>query len=94
VGENREKIETLPMDVKFCDFDGTRFRVFIDPENLTQMTVSLYMPYWKDLQSHQVEQHLKKVYGDHAAATEAEYNFTLAINLKAIPSDYSKRIIF
>jgi len=84
-----EKFELLPMENKFCDFDGTRFRVLIAPEDLTAMKVSISIPSWSDLASHDAEQHLKTIYGDLVAPTEADYNFTLKINLKAIPSDYA-----
>jgi actin related protein 2/3 complex subunit 2 len=57
------------------------------------MTVSIYLPYWKDLEGHQVGQHLKKVYGDLVSGTEPDYNFTLSVNLKSIPSDYGKKLV-
>jgi hypothetical protein len=86
----REKLEILPMEVKFCDFDGTRLRALISPEDKSFMTVSLYIPCWSDLAQHGVEDSLKAVYGDLVADPEAEYNYTLKINLGALPADYSE----
>jgi actin related protein 2/3 complex, subunit 2 len=84
-----EKQETLPMEVKFCDYDGTRLRALISPDDLTVLKVSLYIPCWKDLESHDVAGHLKNVYGDFVGSVEADFNFTLSINLKSLPADYS-----
>jgi len=83
-----EKLEILPMEVKFCDFDGTRMRAMILPEDKGFMTVSLYIPCWSDLETHGVDDYLKNVYGDHVGSPEAEYNFTLRINLATLPADY------
>jgi len=83
-----EKLEILPMEVKFCDFDGTRMRVLILPEDKGFMTISLYIPCWEDLVTHGVLDYLKVVYGDLVGAVEAEYNFTLKVNLATLPAAY------
>lgn len=90
----REKLEVLPIECKFCDFDGTRFKVFISPDDLTTMCISLYMPCWTDLETHDVQGYLQQVYGDIVAAADPDYNFTLSINLKTLPSDYGITCIF
>eukprot|EP00475_Leptophrys_vorax_P000229 TRINITY_DN1013_c0_g1_i1.p1 TRINITY_DN1013_c0_g1~~TRINITY_DN1013_c0_g1_i1.p1 ORF type:complete len:323 (-),score=95.79 TRINITY_DN1013_c0_g1_i1:64-909(-) len=77
------------MEIKFCDFDGTRMRVLIPPEDKTYMTVSVYIPCWGDLATHDVDGYLREVYGDLAASeAEVEYNFTLRVNLGALPADF------
>lgn len=77
------------MDSKFCDFDNTRFRVSIAPEDLSVMTISLAMPCWDDLVSHGVKEHLNSIYGSFVVSPEYDFNYTISINLKSIPTDFT-----
>ena len=49
----RGKIEAAdkpePCDVRLCDFDGSRFRVFVDAEAPTIVYVSIYLRCYADL---------------------------------------------
>jgi len=85
---SEEKVETQPMENKFCDFDGTRLRVLITPEDVNSMTVSLSMPCWRDLKDLGIDNYMSGVYGDLVGEVESDYDFTIKVDLKNLPQDY------
>lgn len=79
------------MDVTCCDFDGVRFRVLVDHDDLSVLEVSASASCWADLSILGAPEHLKSVYGDYLQETSSSnYDVTLKVPLDSVPADCEK----
>lgn len=86
-----EQSPIMPLDLKFCDFDGARFLVSIAPEDLTKLRVSLQMPCVGDLVELGVRDRLVEVYGSLLVSEAVPgYDFTLEIDLSNVSEDFEQ----
>ena len=88
----RGKIEAAdkpePCDVRLCDFDGAKFRVFVDAEAPTIVYVSIFVRCYADLYDNGAAEMIANVYeGLFTEEAEDGFDLTLCFDIANLPDD-------
>jgi actin related protein 2/3 complex, subunit 2 len=88
----RGKIEAAdrpePCDVRLCDFDGAKFRVFVDAEAPTIVYVSIFVRCYADLYDNGAAEMIANVYeGLFTEEAEEGFDLTLCFDIANLPDD-------
>ena len=88
----RGKIENAarpePCDVRLCDFDGSKFRVFVDAEAPTIVYVSIFVRCYADLYDNGAAEMIANVYeGLFTEEAEEGFDLTLCFDIANLPED-------
>jgi len=88
----RGKIEAAdkpePCDVRLCDFDGAKFRVFVDADAPTIVYVSVYVRCYADLYDNGAAEMIANVYeGLFTEEAEEGFDLTLCFDIANMPED-------
>jgi len=88
----RGKIEAAgkpePCDVRLCDFDGSKFRVFVDADAPTIVYVSIYLRCYADLYDNGAAEMIANVYeGLFTEEAEEGFDLTLCFDISNLPED-------
>ena len=88
----RNKFETLdtpePCDIRLCDFDGTRYRIFADEEQPTLLYLSVWLRCYSDVYAAGAADMIASVYaGLFTSEAEENFDLTLCIDLANLPGE-------
>jgi len=75
------------VNVTAADFDGVLFHIFTTAGNNNEVTVSLQTRCAEQLNTHGAKEILAKEYGNLVTSPEPGYDFSLKINLDALPGE-------
>jgi len=76
-------------DLRCADFDGALFH--LSAESKTVLLLSIAWKCWPELQAAGAEEILNTVYNGYVTNTEPGYNFTVRIDLEALPPTPQER---
>lgn len=82
---NAGKFESI--DVTIADFDGVMFHISNPDGDKSKLLISVAMRFFVDLQKYGADELLKREYSDYLTEAESGYNFSLLVNLEALPGD-------
>lgn len=77
---------TGAIDQTISDFDGVTLHIS-NPEERTLILISISTRCYAQLCQYGAAEYLQKIYGSYIVKVEAEYDFSLQIDLKAIPQE-------
>ncbi|CCX33961.1 Arp2/3 complex, 34 kd subunit p34-Arc-domain-containing protein [Pyronema domesticum] len=83
-------VKPAAIDQIISDFDGVTYHIFT-PEVKTKILISISIKCYQDLLQHGAEEVLKREYGSYITETEQGYNFSILIDLTALPEDPEER---
>jgi len=72
--------------MKCADFDGVTFHVYSTQGKKNELNVSLSTKCWDVLSKYGAVDKLKSVYGKYACETESGYDFSIRVDLTALPA--------
>ncbi|RQM06952.1 hypothetical protein DH86_00000104, partial [Scytalidium sp. 3C] len=78
------------IDQTISDFDGVTFHIST-PESKTKILVSIQVRCFDELLKYGAQQVLEREYGPYVVAPEPGYNFSVQVDLEAIPADKEAR---
>lgn len=74
------------VDITVADFDGVMFHMSNPvPTETNKVLVSIKMSFFHELEDHNVQEVLAREYGSLATEAEPGYNYSVIIDLKALP---------
>lgn len=76
----------MNIDQTISDFDGVTFHIST-PESKTKILVSIQVRCFDELLKYGAQQVLEREYGPYVVAPEPGYNFSVQVDLEAIPAD-------
>lgn len=74
------------IDQVVSDFDGVTFHIST-PEAKTKILVSILVKCYNELVQYGAQQVLEREYGPYIVAPESGYNFSVQIDLEALPEE-------
>lgn len=80
------RLPPVHIDQTVSDFDGVTFHVST-PETKTKIQVSISVRCWNELVRYGAQQVLEREYGPYIVAPEPGYNFSIQVDLEALPED-------
>jgi len=72
--------------MKCADFDGVSFHMFSTQGKKNEINISLSTKCWDVLSKYGAADKLKSVYGKYVCETESGYDFTVRVDLNALPA--------
>ena len=86
-GDHLTRLYSAPpisIDQIVSDFDGVTFHIST-PESKSQIRISMAIRCFKDLLQYGAQQELERVYGKYIVQPEPGYDFSITIDLDALP---------
>ena len=77
---------SVSVDQVVSDFDGVTFHLST-PETKSKIVISIAVKCYKELLQYGAQQVLEREYGPYIIAPEAGYDFSIQIDLSALPVD-------
>lgn len=81
-----------PADVRLCDFDDVSYNVKVEKDKVNQMSVSMNMPCYHQIEGKGGSDALKKHFGDYVSDPIEGYDITLVIDFANIKEDKEKLV--
>ena len=73
------------VEVTFADFDGVLYHISNPNGDETKVMISISLKFFKELQAHDADELLKRVYGSYLVNPESGYNVSLLYDLENLP---------
>ena len=74
------------VEITFADFDGVLYHISNPNGDETKVMISISLKFFKELQAHDADELLKRVYGSYLVNPESGYNVSLLYDLENLPA--------
>lgn len=94
VDEDGNPKDRLKVDVTVADFDGILYHVSNpDGTDMNKVRVSISMPFFHELEQHNVHEVLSREYGTLATEIESGYNYSVLVDYQNLPAGSSDQLM-
>lgn len=76
----------MSIDQVISDFDGVTFHLST-PESKSKILISINVRCFKELVQYGAQEVLEREYGPYIVAPESAYDFSIQVDLEALPTD-------